>query len=62
MILDKDAISEYKKIYFIVHGEQITDEQALDEGVRLINFIKAVFGPNQPKSVWERIRKEYNKS
>ena len=42
--LDKKAIDEYKKICLKVHGVKITDEEAQEEGVRLIRMIKAVYG------------------
>lgn len=42
--LDKEAIEEYKKICFIELGIHVTDEEALEEGIKLIKFLKAVYG------------------
>jgi len=49
MQLSKEAIEEYKKIYKEVEGKEISDEEAREQGTRLINLIKLVYKPDNNK-------------
>lgn len=49
MHLDEEAISEFKQMYLQKYGVQLTSEEALELGTRLIGFVKAVYGDNLPK-------------
>lgn len=40
MHLSKEAIEEYKKIYKKVEGKEISDEEAREQGTRLINLFR----------------------
>lgn len=43
MNLSKEAIEEYKKIYKEVKGKEISDEEAREQGTRLVNFFELLF-------------------
>ena len=49
MILDQEAIEEFKKLYHQEYGEELTNQQALECGTRLIRLVRAVYGNNLPK-------------
>lgn len=49
MTLDQEAIDEFKKIYLHEYGIELTDAEAIDYGLRLINLIKVVYGEFVPK-------------
>lgn len=59
MQLDKDAIEEFKKLYFQEYGIRLTDNQAVEYGMRLIKLVKAVYGDNLPPK-FDRRRKKGN--
>jgi len=42
MDLSKEAIEEYKQIYKKKFGEEISDQEAYEQGCRLIRLIKLV--------------------
>ena len=42
MQLPKESIEELKQIHFKKTGEQLSDEEALEMGTRLINLLKIV--------------------
>ena len=48
-MLGKKAIDEFKQVYLEEYGEELTNEEALELGTRLMNFVKAVYGNNLPK-------------
>jgi hypothetical protein len=48
MPLDKDAIDEFKKLYFREYGIELSDNEAYCMGTRLVKFVKAVLGPDMP--------------
>lgn len=50
MELDKDAIKEFQELYFREYGISLSDQEAIEYGARLINFVKAVYGSNMPLS------------
>lgn len=43
MSLDKNAINELKKIYLDEYGEELSDEEAWDVGISLINLMKIIY-------------------
>ena len=45
MRLSHQAIEDFKKIYKEEYGEEISDAEAEDLGIRLLLFIKAVGRP-----------------
>lgn len=44
MQLDQEAIIEFKELYLKEYGIRLSNEEALDYGIRLIKMIKAVYG------------------
>lgn len=42
MPLSKEAIEEYKEIHKKVFGEEISDEEAHEQGSRLLRLFKAI--------------------
>lgn len=57
---DENAIREFKKLYFKQYGKQLTNDQAIDYGKRLIRLVKAVYGKNLPLSGFDNEGKERN--
>lgn len=49
MKLDDGAIEEFQKLFLQQYGQKLTNEETLELGTRLINFVKAVYGSNLPK-------------
>ncbi len=45
MIIKKEDLEELKRIYLKNYGVSLTEEQALDLGIRLINLFKIVAKP-----------------
>lgn len=48
-MISAEAAEEFKRMYFREYGMQLTDEQAMEMGTKLIRLIKVVFGSNLPK-------------
>jgi len=42
MPLDQEAINELKQIYFAEFGERLSDQQAWDMGIGLVNLFKSL--------------------
>lgn len=49
MELDNAAIEEFQRLYFQEYGIQLTTQEAVEYGIRLIQFVKAVYGRNLPE-------------
>lgn len=47
-MIDKEALTEFKELYFQEYRVELTDEQALDYGTRLVGLVKAVYGKDLP--------------
>lgn len=47
--LSETVISEFKKLYKENYGVSLTNQEAIEYGMRLINLVKAVYGSNLPK-------------
>lgn len=45
MELSKQAIKDYKEIYKKEFGEEISDEEAREQGARLLNLFKIIYRP-----------------
>lgn len=48
-MLNTKAVNEFKNLYFQEYGIQLTNEQAIDMGTKLIRLVKVVYGSNLPK-------------
>lgn len=48
-MISQEAITEFKELYLQEYGIKLSDEQALDYGIRLVGLVKAVYGKNLPK-------------
>lgn len=55
-MLSDEAIAEYQKIYKKQYGKDLTKEEAIAQGIRLLNLFKIIYKPI-PK---ERIVKKQN--
>ena len=49
MQLNEEAVEEFKELYLKEYGVQLTNQQAVEFGARLIQFVKAVYGDDLPK-------------
>lgn len=58
MHIDEDAIKEFQDLYLKEYGVQLTSEEALEYGSRLIRFVKTVYGNNLPKKGLDKMRKK----
>ena len=56
MQLSKQAIKEYKEIYKKAFGEEISDQEAYEQGSRLLRLFKAIYKPI-PKDKEKEFRK-----
>ncbi|MBU3922995.1 hypothetical protein KJ684_02035 [Patescibacteria group bacterium] len=45
MKLSKEAIDEYKDIYKKEFGEEISDEEAKEQGTKLLSLFKIIYRP-----------------
>lgn len=46
-MLNREAINEFKQIYFEEYGKKISDVQAIDMGMNLINAVKFLYQPQK---------------
>lgn len=44
-MISEKALKEFKEIYKEEFGEDISDEEAIDLGTRLINLFKVIYRP-----------------
>ena len=44
-MLSREDVVEYQKIYKKVHGKEISYEQALEEGIKLIRLFEIILKP-----------------
>lgn len=58
-MLTPESVADFKKRYLLVFGKEISDQEALDLGMRLIRLVKTVYGDNVPKK-WEPKREKSN--
>ena len=43
MALSKESIQEFKKIFKKKFGEDITDQEAMEHGTKLVEFVKLIY-------------------
>jgi len=48
--LSRQAIETFKTIYRHEFGEELPDDQAVEMGLRLLNFLKFLLEPSSPAS------------
>lgn len=60
MQLDKDAIDEFKKLYLQEYGIELTDNQAIGYGMRLVRLVRAVYGNNLPPPLFDKRNEKRN--
>ena len=58
-MISKEALEEYKRIYKNQFGENISDEEALDQAINLLTLVDRIYGPI--KKDWIREFKEKGK-
>jgi len=51
MILSQKSVDEYKKIFKKVYKKDITDEEAREQGQRLINFFEILIDIDKRKNI-----------
>lgn len=54
-MLSDEGIEDFRRLFFNKYGKRITNEQAIEMGMKLIRLVKVIFGPDLPKE-W-KIRK-----
>lgn len=61
-MLDQAAITEFKELYLKEYGVQLTDQQAMEYGIRLVQLVKAVCGKDlsEPRDVDNDKSKEHD--
>ena len=60
MQLDRDAIEEFKRMYQSDFGKWLSDAEAVDYGARLIGLVRAVYGENQLRILFDKQKKKKN--
>jgi hypothetical protein len=43
MQLSKEAVEEFKRIYKVEFGEEISDREATEKAIRLINLMRVIY-------------------
>jgi hypothetical protein len=56
MIISEEALREFKAIYKKEFNEDISDKDALEKATKLLNLMKAVYGP-MTKNDYEKLQK-----
>lgn len=56
IMISKEALKEFKRIYKKEFGEDISDKDALDEATNLLNLYKAVYLPLN-KTDYDKLQK-----
>lgn len=60
MQLDRDAIEEFQRLYQSQFGKWLSDAEAVEYGTRLIRLVRAVYGENQLRILFDKKRKRAN--
>lgn len=58
MQLAQEAIEEFRQLYLKEHGIQLTNQQAIELGTRLIRLVKAVYGNDLPRRFDNKAKKD----
>lgn len=45
MKISKEKLDEFKQIYHRQFGEEISDEEAFEMGLELLNFLRVIYRP-----------------
>jgi hypothetical protein len=48
-MLEKQAIKEFKQIYFEENGIELSDEEATEKALSVFNFFKVILSPVEPR-------------
>lgn len=48
-MISQIALSEFKELYLKVYDIQLTDQQTVEYGTRLVQLIRTIYGSNLPK-------------
>ena len=62
MGLSKEAIEEFKEIYFREYGKNLSDKEAMEMGQRLISLFKIIYRPIPGKDIPLKETKKGRKS
>ncbi len=57
-MLSPEAVVEFKNLYFKEYGMQLSHDEAIDLGAKLIRLVKAVYGSDVPKKWVSKIDRE----
>jgi hypothetical protein len=49
MVLEDEAIEAFRRLYLQRYGVELTREEAIEYGSRLVSLVKAVYGKHIPK-------------
>lgn len=60
MQLSTEALEQFKKMYKERYQIQLSDQEAVEYGTRLILLVKAVYGKDLPKRLDKKIKQEDN--
>lgn len=60
-MIPKEAFIEYQETYKKVFGHEITYEEAVEKGTKLLGLYKIIYRPI-PSSWQEELKKKYDKS
>ena len=58
MKIDEEAIKQFKELYLQEYGIELTDQEVIELGIRLIMFVKAVYGKNIPKPRIDKVKQK----
>lgn len=57
-MFSSEAVEEFKTLYLKEYGIVLTNDRALDLGIKLIRLVKAVYGPDIPKKWISKIDRD----
>lgn len=60
MQLSTEALEQFKKMYMDMYKIQLTNQEAVEHGTRLILLVKAVYGKGLPKRLDKKAKQEDN--
>jgi hypothetical protein len=51
MQISEDKIKEFKRLYYKRFGKKLTDQEALDKGIKLVRLMQLVYKPVKKKDI-----------
>lgn len=60
-MLNGEAITEFKKLYLKEYRVNLTNNQAMELGTRLVRLVKIVYGSNLPEKWIPKIDRKENR-